>query len=110
MANIDSEIKELHLAVKISLDNQEILMRDIKDVKFVLIGNEMDEASGLIKEFRSFKTETKESILEHDKRIRDNENYQTGMKWAVRIGAFTLFSGIVLKLGEAVHWFAQQFK
>jgi len=97
-------IAELNETVKRQLINMDILMRDVKDIKFTLIGNEMNNNVGLIKEFNDFRIEYRTERETLEERIRKTEDYQTGMKWGTRIVAFLLASGFVIQFVNAIKW------
>lgn len=101
-------IAELNEAIKRQIVNTEILMRDVKDIKYTLTGNEINNNSGLIKDFHDFKQEVRETHDEFDGRLRKTEDIQTGMKWGTRIIGFLLASGFVIQLVSGLKWIFKQ--
>lgn len=101
-------IAELNEAMKRQIVNTEILMRDVKDIKYTLIGNEMNNHNGLIKDFHDFKQEVRDINEEFDGRLRKTEDIQTGMKWGTRIIGFLLASGFVIQLVSGLKWIFRQ--
>ena len=97
-------IKELNEVTKRTVVNLDILMKDVKDIKYTLIGNEMNNHTGLIKEFSEFKNECKTFQKETNDRLETVEHYQTGMKWGTRIIVFITGSTIFLQFTDGIKW------
>lgn len=105
MDNLDNmNTQQLYEMIALQVKNTEVLMRDLKDVKYVLIGNEMNNHTGLIKEFNDFKIDVKEFKKEITERVEKTEHYQTGMKWGTRIIVFIMSSAIVINLTDGMKW------
>lgn len=101
----EAELKE---ALNAQIKSMELLIRDVKDIKYTLIGNEFNNHRGLVHDFNEYKEKTDIKIEEIKKEVQGLKDYRTGMKWGIGILTFITTSTIFLKAKEGLIWIWQE--